>query len=248
MVQFVFVRHGESETNRHLHKRAVGEALSSEVLHEVRTSGNPALTEHGEFQAAHSANHVASRIVSARVVAVLASPYARARRTAAYAQAALTLTQALWHAAPLSVVERAELREYTPPRKWEALSADERAVVECAASAGDTVGADTEWSVFTARVAASVAMLERDYGDAGDDAVVLVYGHSLHISTLLTHVATQCAYMPPSVDALAIELPNCSVSVAHYRSGAEAGARWRVYKAACACHLGEAATGRHTTM
>lgn len=233
MVQFIFVRHGESTSNEHLHLHALapGAELSAEALHAVRTHANPVLTWRGTLQSSMVANHITRHVGASRIVAIVASPFARAHETARAA--------AHPNMPPIRTCD--ELREYTTAAKWASLSESER-----------TLGDADTWPLFTARVAASVALLERDYGhamiDSCDGAVVLVYGHSIHISTLLTHVATQCVYMPPSIDALAIELPNCSVSVAHYHASRSEGARWSIYKAACACHLEGEATGRHTSV
>jgi len=214
---FIFVRHGESETNIFLHK---GHPNAEEEIHK---NGDPDLTAMGLAQAANTSAHLQ------QVLATMEMPRIRVMQS--------VFTRALQTGHPFtreypnidSVTDSVDLLEYTPAKK---------ALTDVHLDRG--ICHDT-WETFRDRVVTfyDTHMVS---GTRQVDAPVVIFGHSVFISCLLTYVGTQGTFFPDS-DQLAIRLPNCSISTVAWSNDRE---QWVIDAVGSIAHLtSELVTGTH---
>jgi broad specificity phosphatase PhoE len=217
----IFVRHAESEFNRMLTKCTDHTALSLSV------AADTALTELGHEQAAKTAEHLVQRFQiygpNAKLT-VWISPFNRTIQTATH----------FLHAAGdmITKVEIIpELQEYTPPQKILPLELQEQGMIN-----------HTDWNHFTDNLIELTQRLRTAYRELKSNEHLVIFSHSLVISTLLSYYAGQEQTM---IGDPAINIPNCGISCVRPREPGEIGV-WDLYTIANIAHLPpEIVTGTH---
>lgn len=214
---FVFVRHGESESNRFIHSGA------SDLSAKISAIGDPKLTELGHRQAIVTSFFLCDKLqhLGSPTVDVRASLFSRTQQTA------LEFLE-LYKTHIDSAVSMSELSEWTPPRKQ---------LSEKHIAAG--LKHDESWQTFEMRVRAFAAwMAERAQEN---EKITIIFGHSVFIGALFSFLSTQCTQFP-SEQGLSFELPNCSISTV-----AKLPLRWSIHYIGAISHLsGELVTGYHS--
>lgn len=184
--QIVYVRHGESVSNKIIHSNPGG--LTEEHKDMINSMSNPALTELGQKQAHDTGVHIVDKIIGMgyKKVVMLVSPYDRAIQTSMP-----FVNNAKIRGLLLDIVNVDEMVEYTTPTR------------------------DRDWKSFVDRVKKFNNTLKGLLNDEVDgDAIFVLFGHSLFFSTLLTYQGTQELF--EDIPCIAHELPNCSLSVVEY--------------------------------
>lgn len=215
----IFVRHAESEFNRML----TSSAKKSDHAH-VSVAVDTALTDIGHQQAAATAEHLTQRF---RVygpdakLTVWISPFNRTTQTANH-----FLSAAEDIITKVEIVP--ELQEYTPLEKILPSYLQEGGVIN-----------HTDWDHFTQNLVELTQRLRTAYQELEPNEHLVIFTHSLLISTLLSYYS---AHEQAMVDIPAINIPNCGISCLRPR---EEG-RWDLYTIANIAHLSpEIVTGTH---
>ena len=167
------------------------------VCHGESESGT--LTERGALQVKATTDHINEEFDLWQICGCVTSPFA--------IDTAQKIYEYLIHGDPPIVPRTSDmLREYalsskiSTPMAWKS---------------------DDTWRDFSFRVRRCIDDFENQHRmlmthGCTDDKYVLVYGHPIIFSTLVTHVATQREYFPESVGAIAIKLTNCSITTIKY--------------------------------
>lgn len=168
--------------------------------------GDPGLTETGVKQADVTAYYLAEKLTGSMLV--LVSFMKRAYRTAE-----MFLRRCEPRVQYLSM-----LNEYTRPSKK--LTAEHR---------GAGIYHHDSWDEFTAQVAAFVDMIEQRV----EEETVVVFGHSLFLSVLVSYVASNKRFIPEK-DQCVFRFPNASITTFVYEENTK---RWRVLHTASTAHM-----------
>jgi broad specificity phosphatase PhoE len=110
------------------------------------------------------------------------------------------------------------LNEYTRPSKK--LTAEHKA---------SGIAHHNSWEDFTAQVVAFVDMIEQRV----DEETVVVFGHSLFLSVLMSYVASNKCFIPEK-DQCVFRFPNASITTFVYEENTK---RWRVLHTASTAHM-----------
>jgi broad specificity phosphatase PhoE len=181
---FVFIRHGESESNRFIHDSTGGE----DVSHKINSLGDPHLTDIGERQAQATGAFLVDQLKCSRV-AVKISLFTRTQQTAApflklYGE--FISDKHTTH----------ELLEWTPPKKQLSQIHLDLGLIH-----------DVDWDAFKTRVLDFADEMEC----AQEESITIIFGHSVYISAVFSYLASQKAWFP-GLNELCFQLPNCSIS------------------------------------
>jgi len=227
-VKIFLVRHGESAANVIIHAhKSQGQTLSAEHEQIVSTFKDPPLSPLGEEQAQLTATYLVDTVNTMKPskVLVMASPYRRAMDTCRpFVVPGVAAGQ------PISYVTVNQgLREHTEKVK----------MLEEHESAG--MSPDRTWSDFTDRVKAFADHLKNEATRCGPDTIIVVFGHSLYFSCLLSYIGSNETWMPDDGTTV-FKMPNCCISSIGYCGSKQ---KWSIYNVGYKGHLGEAATGHH---
>jgi len=187
----IFVRHGESETNKFIHdsnNNYEDYEEHKELSQKINSNGNPNLTKLGKAQAEFTARFLMKKLkkMGSPKVEVNISLYNRAQQTA---EPFIELygEYIAHHTTP-------ELLEWTPKKKK--LSQ---------AHLDSGLKHDNSWDEFQDRVKRFVETLNEN------STIKIIFGHSMFISAVISYLASQKEWFP-SIDQLCFQLPNCSIS------------------------------------
>lgn len=193
MTTIIFIRHGESETNKFIHQDPNDPHLSDKL----NALGDPHLTENGKSQAKQVGTFLASKL-DGKKVRVLTSLFTRTNETA---KPFLEL-----YAKNITMHERLELlSEYTKPEKNLTKEHLEKGLRN-----------HQSWNDFVCTIKEFVDMLE-DMSQCNDDPIV-IFGHSLYLSALTSYLGSSLTFMPEKTQ-LTFRFPNCSITTFQYSQG-----------------------------
>jgi broad specificity phosphatase PhoE len=234
MTTIIFVRHAESAANVFLHKgsKSIPHFTPQEkqqVSQKINALGNPSITEIGKKQSHQVAKYLVHKLIEEDVasdsVLVCASLFDRAASTAIpfieeYTKQTTTNKQLKLYFDP-------RLCEYTKPEKR--------------LSAGDIakgIDVHNSWDEFTEQIKKFVSYIENV-----KHQYVIVFGHSLFLSTMTSYIGSSKTFMP-NKSQLNFRVPNCSISTFKYseddcfRTEPEPGTRfWQIHQVASIAHL-----------
>jgi len=214
---FVFVRHGESESNRFIHTNA------SDLSVKVNAIGDPMLTELGRRQALATASFLRAKLeqLGSPTVNVHTSLFTRTQQTAA-PFSELYREHVDWNDSTPALLE------WTPPRKQ---------LTDSHMDAG--LKHDESWGAFEIRVREFATWMSENAGDGS--TTTIVFGHSVFIGALFSFLGTQCTWFPGQ-EELSFELPNCSISTI-----VKLPRRWSIHYVGAISHLSnDLVTGYHS--
>ena len=206
MTTILFIRHGESETNKFIHQDPNDPHLSDKI----NAVGDPHLTENGILQAKQVGEYLIT-ILKDKKVRVLTSLFTRTIET----------SQPFCDEYKSNVSENESLEilsEYTKPQKKltdEHLKKGLRNHID--------------WYDFTVSIEECVDILE-DMAQCNNQPII-VFGHSLYISTLISYLGSSKMFMPEK-SQLIFRFPNCSITSCEYSQGS-----WRIFNVASIAHL-----------
>ena len=204
----IFVRHAESESNRILHTGGTYVEIP-----------DPELTELGHRQAKTTAEyliHCFDRLRENTRMTVWTSPFLRTQQTAEpfikLAGDRVTEIQCI-----------PNLQEYTSPNN--PLTPELRA--------NGCVNHET-WSDFIQHIRKFNELLH----ERCQTECLVIFGHSLVISTLLSYYVSQESIMPDSIEELSFQIPNCAITCLRlYKLNTWNLYTWNLYTAVSIAHL-----------
>lgn len=224
----IYVRHAESEANLIIHNRKNQLKPLSKSQEAIMTSlhTDPNITLNGTYQAASTANHLLDRIrmMGRTSVTVWISPFQRTQQTA---KPFIDLC-AKYHI-DCEICILPELQEYTTDKYT--LSDKQK-----------QIGLIVHGSVnhFLDKVVEFSNILKDHLKTQEPNSVLIVFGHSLFISSLMAYHVTQETF---SNDLSGFHLPNCSISCEMYQSENN---RWNTFIVGSIAHIPEKnITGNH---
>lgn len=212
MTTIIFVRHGESQANVHIHNDPNDPDLSQKIC----ALGDPELSHKGFTQATAVGNYLNKKLdcdYYEQKVRVLTSLYTRTIQT----------SQPFYDTAKgKSIIEMYEhtdmLCEYTKPMHQ---LTDEHK------SKG--LRHHETWKDFTDQVEDFVNLLETMC--QVNQSPIVVFGHSLFISVLVSYLGS-CKKMIPEKHELTFRFPNCSITTFNYSQGS-----WKIFNVGSIAHL-----------
>ena len=172
MTTILFIRHGESETNKFIHQDPNDPNLSDKL----NAVGDPHLTENGKLQAKQVGEYLAKNLNGKRV-RVLTSLFTRTKET----------SQPFCDEYKKSITTNESLEilsEYTKPEKKLTQSHLEKGLRN-----------HLDWKDFTKTIEECVDILE-DMAQCNMEPIV-VFGHSLYISALTSYLGSSRTFMCP---------------------------------------------------
>lgn len=224
----IYIRHGETHSNKLVH----GKTLSDDDEKKIKQECNPDLTDIGLEQGVVTADYLTNAIKESGFskIILLVSEYDRAKKTAEPFINKLE-TLAKHDGISFSIKYDTEIIEYTPIHKVIPDELQRRGITH-----------DPTISDFIQRVTRFNNNLKEQLQAIDSSTVVIIYGHSLFFSVLLTHQGTQELFS--KIKWVAHELPNCSVSTVSYKPQSNI---WSIHNTGSTSHLPSAlTTGSHT--
>ncbi len=224
-VKIFLVRHGESASNKIIHaNKKQGQTLSAEHERIVSSFKDPGLTDLGNQQAARTAAYLVSCVDSMKPnnVHILASPYERAMNTCRPFSGQT--------GRPITVLN--ELREYTEEEKMSDVHVEAGMIP------------DASWSSFTDRVKSFANTVRQIASSATSNDIIVIYGHSLYFSCLLSYIGSNQTWIPDSGTTV-FKMPNCCISSLGFCTKKK---KWSIYNVAYKGHLDNLATGHHVPL
>ena len=218
-VKIICLRHGESTPNRIIHD-SEGDSLSKSERHVIATYKDPKLTERGHIQAQKTSEYLIQclQIMKPGKVRVLISPYQRT----------LDTSQPFVNSKVISYSEVLPiLREYTEVGK----ATDEHIK--------KGLLPDEDWISFQKRIIDFTTYLKHVVSKSTSKDIIVIYGHSLFFSAMLSYVGSQETWLP-SKSNIVYQMPNCSITTIGYDKR-----KWSIYGVGHIQHLGEDSTGTH---
>lgn len=204
----LLIRHGESESNNIFRNEGDYPNVSDAVL-----------TKLGHQQAEVTANHLMQCFKNYGTempkITVWMSPFMRTQQTAApfieLAKDSIVHTEVI-----------PTLQEYTSISKH---LSEELIKAGCINH--------QSWNHFIENVRTFNTQLKKTYRALQDDEILVIFGHSIVISVLLSYYASQRKNMPATIDDISIHIPNCSITSLKLNSKG----RWNIYTTASIAHL-----------
>ena len=211
---FVFVRHAESINNKGLHDNPHLANPQNEderqKLQRLTQMWDPCLTERGLCDAKTTAKYLAEICKAENSTPIVwTSPLGRAQETA------LPFLNSGVYVKEHRTIP--ELQEYTTPNK----------------NPPEGYICDQDWDQFCERVKELIPLIK----NVPYEQTVIIFGHSLVFSILLSYIAANEQF--PKLEQNVIHLPNCSVTTVGYRES-----KWEIYNVASTVHLSKP-TGVH---
>ena len=193
MTTILFIRHGESETNKFIHQDPNDPYLSDKI----NAVGDPHLTDNGNMQSKQVGDYLISYLKDKKV-RVLTSLFTRTIET----------SQPFCDEYALNIYTNESLEilsEYTKPQKK---------LTEKHLKKG--LRNHTNWDDFTKTIEECVDILE-DMAQCNNQPII-VFGHSLYISVLTSYLGSSKTFMPEK-NQLTFRFPNCSITSYEYSQG-----------------------------
>lgn len=215
----IFIRHGESLSNKVIHDNhdyRQSREKSAYVEAEIKKHTDPVLTEKGEVQSRMTAEYLTKLLkrfnVNPSSVKIYSSPFKRTIQTAMPLVESLNM--------PLIIDE--QLFEYTRPSRK-----------------APNGHCDESFDDFKARVHVFMSDLKEIVKK--DPRPIVVYGHSLFISYMLSAVNRDLDDMKHfTTQHFTFKVPNCSINTLMYRADKDV---WTVCNVSSIGHLNDAYTG-----
>ena len=222
MPKVIYIRHGESESNKIIHDN---KKLTNEHEEQIKCFLNPNLTNLGSEQANKTGDYLYKILKNKyKKIYVWISPYNRTQQTA---KPFLQLSQDL----PVESNIMPDLYEYTSNNKQ---PNDELIKLG--------INNDITWNHFINRVIKFNIKLKEKMLKMHEDEILLIFGHSLFFSVLMAYQTVQ--EKDAEIDDITFELPNCCLSTIGYNTTRK---RWSIYNVASVSHLNKnLVTGNHT--
>lgn len=217
-VEFILVRHAESESNQEIHQGKQTLSLFQDAK----------LTNVGKKQARTTGKYIQCNLPAYRVLGIWTSPQERAKDTAK------ELNGDGGFAPEIETI--CELYEYRTTEKEDLLVFD------------GVLHTDKSWSMFMERVAAfkkrCQSYTEKNLDASTDHVrpVVLVFGHSLFFSAFLS-ICIGCT--PKSAGDIAFHLPNASLTSLFYNPKIN---KWSILQVGALHHLDESLRIKHSAL
>jgi broad specificity phosphatase PhoE len=180
----VFVRHGESEANVHIHNR------NPDADNLINRLGDPELSELGKQQAEVVGKALISSLADMGnpSVDVLISRYSRAQQTSEYFVSNYQNIE--------NINITGELIEYTPLKiRLSQLHLD------------NGIHHDHNWESFKDRIIEFC----KTYIMNPPNRPIIVFGHSLYISCIVSYISSRYTFFPEK-DEMCFRFPNCSIT------------------------------------
>lgn len=220
----VYVRHAESEANIIIHKhKDKTKPLSSSQEMKINSFTDPNISELGYNQAHITARHLLDTIkkMGKTKITVWQSPFVRAQNTAKP-----FIEQCTENLINIQIVP--ELQEYTTTKI--VLQDHETHLVN-----------HTTKEEFYDQVIKFNGLLLEELGKQTPEHILIIFGHSLFFSTLITyHVQHEKCKI---LDIPSLQLPNCSISCETHDF---INQKWKTFKVASISHLPrDIVTGSH---
>ena len=213
----VFVRHGESEANVFLHNN------DPEADKHINRLGDPKLSDLGLKQSEVVGKALIESLneMGHTEVRVLVSTFTRARQTSDY-------FCNNYKGGEIHISITPQLLEYTPPKK---------SLSKVHLRSG--LKHDKTWDNFKDRI---VKFCE-DYLTSPPDKPIIVFGHSMFISCLVSYISS-CRTFFPQKNQMCFRFPNCSITTILFDSYRN---RWMADHVASIAHIPkDLITGVHT--
>jgi len=225
----IYVRHAESEANRLIHNREDQLKPLSKSQEAIMTSlhTDPNITLNGTHQAVSTANYLLDRIrmMGRTNVTVWISPFQRTLQTA---KPFIDLC-ANHHHIDCEVCILPELQEYTT---------DKYTLSDKQKQSGLIVHESVNH--FLDKVVEFSNILKNQLKTQESNNVLIVFGHSLFISSLMAYHVTHETFLN---DLSGFHLPNCSISCEMYQFEKN---RWHTFIVGSIAHIPEKfITGNH---
>lgn len=224
----VYVRHAESDANLIIHtSKSQRKVLTASQEDKLNSYHDPDITPIGIKQADCTAAYLVSKIKSMnkKTVDIYISPFKRAQDTAKP-----FIDCCISDELTLNVLTINDLQEYTPLNK---VLTDEQKKV-------GLIFHET-YDAFVERVVSFNEVLKQELQKQDDDRIIVIFGHSLFFSVLMTYHIGHEKIRPTEISSL--QMPNCSISCESYRPES---LQWRTLVVSNASHLPrEIATGIH---
>ncbi len=215
-IEFVFIRHAESESNAEIHN---GNIDNLTLFHDA------SLTACGIVQASQVSHYIEGKLKLRKLLKLFASPQQRAIDTCKDIKDTFSEEYQV----------EPDIYEYRCPDKQDLVHEH------------GTCKVDNTWEDFCTRVRAFIDKCETmtkdlSFQELSEKPVVLVFGHSLFISTFITMCCIQCKhYGPAGPEALAFHIPNASLSNLFYDT-----TTWSILHVGSTCHLTPELRIKHT--
>lgn len=223
----IYVRHGESEHNAIIHASSEQQVTEEQMI----SMHDPDLTDLGRKQAQLTGDYLATilaRFYPDMDVYVWYSPFTRAYETAKlFIESPQLQHRVMTTPVPLLqefVKKGKELPEEVTHRLLVKNHQDESEYIHDIETLSDRI---KEFLLFNG---------EKKY-------ILVIFGHSLTFSSLLTYQLTYEEMIPTKPH---IRIPNCSISTVQFlKQGTAKFDGWQIYHTSSITHLGEHATGIH---
>lgn len=223
----IYVRHGESEQNQIIHKS------EGQQVQDLQKMYDPELTDLGKKQAEMTAEYLCymlDKYYPHVTINVWVSPFKRTKQTA----------QPFIDKKPQVVVNSQclnhLLQEYTSEKN--------KYPIEMVESMDIIPYHKDLYHYYDCIKALSERIKIFNRNDDVNPTVLIIFGHSLTFSQLLTYQSNNEAYQPQEISR--IHLPNCSISVVQYQQSETKFRGWQIYQTGNIAHLAKYATGIHT--
>lgn len=216
----IFVRHAESESNKHIHD---GELSGRALTDKIMSNPDPGLTDHGHLQAQKTADHLIEKLNKHhnKRVHVLVSPFTRTVQTAdPFIKNIKT---------PCQVEIVNSLFEWTSVKKKMPKELLDKGIKN-----------DTTWSEFVNRTLEFKEYLKKKLATIHNGEIIVIFGHSLYFAVLIPHLTSQERYTVAE-DEVSIQLPNCSITCFELNERK----KWDFFLTGSIHHLEELVTGHH---
>ena len=222
----VYIRHSESESNVVLHNNPKSNLSSSEEAL-INSFSDPNITNKGKAQALVTANFLFDKIKSMKKtnLKILVSPFKRAQQTML---PFIELCEK--HNIKHNFIIMNELQEYTSPKKILNPEQKMRGLVN-----------HHTWQDYIPFVLKFNDILKQELKKQKDNEILIIFGHSLFFSSLLSYHIAQEEHM--SNDKPHIHQPNCCISCESYDIERE---KWLTYIVSSVAHISsEIISGDH---
>jgi len=225
----IYVRHAESESNAVIHnsRKNNRKKLTDSQEDKINSYHDPNITPHGIKQSEQTAYNLLStlKIMNKKKINIWMSPFQRAQDTAKY-----FIDSCNKEELSVKVSVMLELQEYTSSKK---------PITDEQLKSGIIIHDTME--MFIDQIMKFNDTLKKELIDQDDDSILIIFGHSMFFSTLMSYHIIHELYKPIEIPSL--RLPNCSISCEAYFPDK---LKWKSYVVASTSHLPkELVTGNH---
>jgi broad specificity phosphatase PhoE len=233
-IELICVRHAESDANSVLHYCDDPHSQETQIeMDKVHSRGPVCITEKGENQARNTGTELRARCEAnstkwGKQVLLCCSSQFRAKRTCEI------ITQEVEKVCEILPIDWASVLDEETHAKYP----DGDLLMEFNARKKEYGGEEETSTEFAQRIEMFMNFIANSHKEP---KVILLVGHSMFISTILTLAASQLAYRPKTSEDIAFHLPNCSIT--HITYSCET-LNWSVLETSNVAHLPNP-TGMH---